>query len=110
MLGSLNGAFESAFKKLAALQAKQNFSFAIITGNLFGVDQDKEAVVSRLLSGQISVPLSTYFTVGTNPLPQEVIERIEKDEDVCSCLSCSQYQFCSSWGFYHQILTYDIGL
>ena len=87
MLGSLNGNFESAFKKLAALQAKQSFSFAIITGNLFGVDQDKEAA-SRLLSGQIAVPLSTYFTVGTNPLPEEVIERVEKDEDVRSYLPC----------------------
>lgn len=85
MLGSLKGNFESAFKKLATLQAKQNFSFAIITGNLFGVDQDKDAV-ARLLSGQINVPLSTYFTVGTNPLPEEVIKLVEKGEDVCSCL------------------------
>ena len=75
MLGSLNGNFEPAFKKLAALQAKQNFSFAIITGNLFGVEQDKEAV-SRLLSGKINVPLSTYFTVGTNPLPEEVVNLV----------------------------------
>ena len=85
MLGGLNGNFESAFKKLATLQAKQNFSFAIITGNLFGIDQDKDEV-TRLLSGQINVPLSTYFTVGTNPLPEEVVKLVEKGEDVCSYL------------------------
>ncbi|EMR69953.1 putative cwfj domain-containing protein [Eutypa lata UCREL1] len=85
VLGSLNGNFESAFKKLATLHAKQNFSFAIITGNLFSVDQDKDAL-SRLLSGQINVPLTTYFTVGTIPLPEQVIELVEKDEDVCENL------------------------
>lgn len=98
MLGSLNGNFESAFKKLATLHAKQNFSFAIITGNLFSVDQDKDAL-SRLLSGQINVPLTTYFTVGTIPLPEQVIELVEKDEDVCLthtiiCLLCIQGLSC----------------
>ncbi len=85
MLGSLNGNFESAFKKLATLHAKQDFSFAIITGNLFGVEKDEDSL-SRLLNGQISVPLSTYFTVGTNPLPEQVIELVEKGEDVCPAL------------------------
>lgn len=93
MLGSLNGNFESAFKKLATLHAKQNFTFAIITGNLFSAEQDKDAL-SRLLSGQVNVPLSTYFTVGTNPLPEQVIELVEKDEDVssglCYALSITQ--------------------
>lgn len=81
VLGNLNGKLESAFQKLATLQSKNNFAFAIITGNLFGADED-ESTVSRLLNGDITVPLSTYFTVGTTPLPSRVIERIEKDEDV----------------------------
>jgi hypothetical protein len=81
VLGSLNGKLESAFQKLATLQSKNNFSFAIITGNLFGPDED-ESTVSRLLNGDVTVPLSTYFTVGTTPLPPQVIERVEKDEDV----------------------------
>ncbi|KAI0600011.1 CwfJ C-terminus 1-domain-containing protein-like protein [Biscogniauxia sp. FL1348] len=85
VLGSLNGKIESAFQKLATLHQKQNFAFAIVAGNLFSADQD-ETTISRLLSGAIQVPLSTYFTVGTLPLPEAVVERIEKDEDICENL------------------------
>lgn len=38
--------------------------------------------MTRLLNGDIVVPLTTYFTIGTAPLPPSLIERIEKDEDV----------------------------
>jgi len=65
--------------KLSTLQAKQNFSIALVTGNLFAEDDE---TVADLLAGKISIPLPTYFTVGTTPLPQSIIERIEKDEDV----------------------------
>ncbi|KAL7629656.1 hypothetical protein AAE478_001179 [Parahypoxylon ruwenzoriense] len=85
VLGSINGKLESAFQKLATLHQKQSFSFAVIAGNLFDADQDDETV-SRLLNGDIQVPFSTYFTVGTNPLPRPVVERIEKGEDICENL------------------------
>ncbi|KAI1478861.1 hypothetical protein K445DRAFT_23960 [Daldinia sp. EC12] len=85
VLGSVNGKLESVFQKLATLHQKQNFSFAIVTGNLFSADQDDDTI-SRLLNGEIHVPLSTYFTVGTTPLPNQVVERVEKGEDVCENL------------------------
>ncbi|KAH6660647.1 CwfJ C-terminus 1-domain-containing protein-like protein [Truncatella angustata] len=85
VLGSLNGKLEPAFQKLATLHAKNNFSFALVTGDLFGSGDDG-ALVTRLLNGEIKVPLTTYFTVGTGPLPAQVIERIEKDEDICENL------------------------
>ncbi|KAI1763194.1 CwfJ C-terminus 1-domain-containing protein-like protein [Hypoxylon sp. FL1150] len=85
VFGSVNGKLELAFQKLATLHQKQSFAFAIVTGDLFSVDQDQESL-SRLLDGKIQVPLSTYFTVGTTPLPEKVVERVEKDEDVCENL------------------------
>ncbi|XXG95008.1 hypothetical protein Hte_001268 [Hypoxylon texense] len=85
VLGSVNGKLEPAFKKLATLHQKQNFSFAILTGDLFSAEQDQDSL-SQLLDGKINVPLSTYFTVGTNPLPEQVIERVEKGDDVCENL------------------------
>ncbi|KAI8958949.1 CwfJ C-terminus 1-domain-containing protein-like protein [Daldinia sp. FL1419] len=85
VLGSVNGKFESVFQKLATLHQKQNFSFAIITGNLFSVDQDDDTI-SRLLNDEIRVPISTYFTVGTTSLPNRIVERVEKGEDVCENL------------------------
>ncbi|KAH8675938.1 CwfJ C-terminus 1-domain-containing protein-like protein [Xylariales sp. PMI_506] len=85
VVGSPNGKLEPVFEKLGVLHSKNNFSFAIVTGNLFGAEDDHETV-KRLLNGDIKVPLSTYFTVGTTPLPPQVIERIEQDEDVCENL------------------------
>lgn len=81
VLGGLNGKLDAAFQKLTTLHSKNSFSFAIIAGNLFAQDED-EGTVARLLSGEIKVPLPTYFTVGTTPLPPQVIECVEKDEDV----------------------------
>jgi hypothetical protein len=79
VLGDINGQLSPAFTKLATLHTKNNFAFAIITGNLFADDNDE---VSDLLAGSIVVALPTYFTVGSTPLPRKVIEKIEKDEEV----------------------------
>src|SRR3954468_201387 len=79
VLGAVNGQLKPAFTKLATLHSKNNFSLAIITGNLFS--EDNEAVAD-LLGGKINIPLPTYFTVGITPLPPKVIEKIEKDEEV----------------------------
>ena len=76
---------------LETLHKKQNFAFAIVTSNLFAAGQDDEAL-HELLNGTIRVPLTTYFTVGTTPLPQSVVERIEKDEDVRSEFRRSQHR------------------
>ncbi|KAJ2984924.1 hypothetical protein NUW58_g5807 [Xylaria curta] len=85
VLGSLDGKLQEAFAKLETLHKKQNFSFALVTGNLFAVDQDDDTL-HKLLNGAIRVPLSTYFTVGTTPLPQLIVERVKKDEDICENL------------------------
>ncbi|KAK7908430.1 hypothetical protein PG985_015733 [Apiospora marii] len=85
VLGSLEGKVESAFQKLATLHSKNHFAFAIVTGNLFGIDQD-ESVITRLLEGKIAIPLTTYFTVGTVALPPQIVARIEKDEEICENL------------------------
>lgn len=81
MLGNVNGQLQTAFSKLAALHAKNQFAFAIVTGDLFADDDDE--TVSQLLDGRISVPVSTYFTVGTKALPDRIVAKIEKDEEIC---------------------------
>lgn len=86
VLGSPDGKLQEAFAKLETLHKKQNFSFAIITGNLFAADQDDD-IIHKLLAGGINVPLTTYFTVGTTPLPQLIVARVEQDEDVSIALS-----------------------
>ncbi|TVY83369.1 CWF19-like protein [Lachnellula suecica] len=80
VLGDINGQLQPVFTKLSNLHAKNSFAFAIVTGNLFSEDND---AVSDLLANKIAVPLPTYFTVGTTPLPARIIEKIEKDEEIC---------------------------
>ncbi|PTB62933.1 hypothetical protein BBK36DRAFT_1136460 [Trichoderma citrinoviride] len=82
VLGSLNGQLEPAFKKLATLHAKNQFSLAILAGDVFTTDTDDETI-SALLGGSIEVPLPTYFTVGIHPLPPRIAAKIEADEEIC---------------------------
>jgi hypothetical protein len=70
---------QQTFAKLATLHAKNNFALAIATGDLFSED---DAAVAELIEGKIIVPLPLYFTVGSSPLPQTIIEKIEKHEEV----------------------------
>jgi hypothetical protein len=85
VIANVNGQLERAFKQLATLHTKFSFSFAIAAGNLFSEDEDDEALTA-LLEGRISVPVDTYFTVGTRPLPARVVERILGDEEICENL------------------------
>ncbi len=79
MVGDINGQLQPVFKKISTLHEKNKFSLAIVAGNLFSEDNDS---VSDLLAGNVSIPLPTYFTVGTTPLPRRIIDKIEKDEEV----------------------------
>lgn len=80
--GSVNGQLEPFFAKLTTVHAKHNFSFAIVVGNLFGVEDDES--VSALLSGKIAIPVTTYFTVGNQALPARIVEKITNDEgEIC---------------------------
>lgn len=79
MLGDVDGQFQPVFAKVAKLHAKNNFSLALVAGNLFPSQDD--TAVSDLLSGNVTISLPTYFTVGTHALPQRILEKIENDEE-----------------------------
>ncbi|KAK7730005.1 hypothetical protein SLS53_009120 [Cytospora paraplurivora] len=81
VIGDLNGRLQPAFTKITALHSKNNFSFALVVGNLFGPEDDD--AVTDLLTGKIEVPLPTYFTVGTHALPERIVEKIVKEEEIC---------------------------
>ncbi|KKY27973.1 hypothetical protein UCRPC4_g00708 [Phaeomoniella chlamydospora] len=82
VIGSVNGSFRDLFTKLSKVQTKNNFSLAIITGDLFGPAASEDDI-SCLLQGSIPVPLPTYFTLGKHALPPAVIQRLESNEDLC---------------------------
>lgn len=54
----------------------------MVVGNLFAIEDDDS--VTALLSGKVPVPVTTYFTVGTQALPARVVEKIISDEgEIC---------------------------
>ncbi|KKK22222.1 hypothetical protein AOCH_003965 [Aspergillus ochraceoroseus] len=85
VIGNVNCQLQDVFTKLAKLQAKQNFSLAIVAGDLFGecATDDELQEMTALLQGNILVPLPTYFTLGSRPLPARVVEKIQADDEVC---------------------------
>ncbi len=91
VVGSVNGQVRDIFKKLTALHAKNAFSFALISGDLLAdpstTSSQQEDEVTGLLNGSITVPLTTYFTVGRHALPARVIEKLESsDGELCENL------------------------
>ncbi|GAB1215181.1 hypothetical protein ATERTT37_004367 [Aspergillus terreus] len=85
VLGDVNCEFREVFTKLAKLHVKQNFSFAIVAGDLFGDCSTERELdeITALLQQNITVPIPTYFTLGNHPLPTRVIEQIEANDEVC---------------------------
>ncbi|KAG9246591.1 CwfJ C-terminus 2-domain-containing protein-like protein [Calycina marina] len=83
VVGEVRGQLFPVFAKLSILQAKQDFTLALITGNLFSEDDE---TVADLIAGKIVVPLPTYFTVGSTALPKSILDRLEKDEEICENL------------------------
>ena len=86
----MDGQFD-VFKKLSSLHTRNNFSFALIAGNLFASPSEsnvaQEDDLTALLSGSISIPFTTYFSIGTHPLPTRIIERLKSaDGQVCENL------------------------
>lgn len=84
VVGPIQGHIEKAFQKIAKLNSKTSFAFALIVGDLFGDDAENEA--QALLSGSVNVPLPTYFTVGNTALPQAVQKKLESTGEICSNL------------------------
>ncbi|KAL4945654.1 hypothetical protein BDV06DRAFT_16357 [Aspergillus oleicola] len=85
VVGNVNCELQEVFTKLAKLHVKQNFSFAVIAGDLFGdcTSEHELQQMTALLQGSICVPLPTYFTLGSKALPARVIEQIEANDEVC---------------------------
>ncbi|EXJ91356.1 hypothetical protein A1O1_04468 [Capronia coronata CBS 617.96] len=85
VVGGIQGQLKKAFSKISKLQAKQNFSLALVVGDLFAAENDdaNSEELQALLHGQINVPLPTYFTIGDSAFPDIVKEKLEGDDDLC---------------------------
>ncbi|KAF4554586.1 CWF19-like protein [Elsinoe fawcettii] len=86
VIGDVNGSISAVFTKLATLHAKNNFSFALIVGSLFGgkdEDESKAGDLLKLLKGEVEVPLPTYFALAKHELSEAIKARLQNDGEVC---------------------------
>lgn len=91
VVGSVQGHLRTALGKLAKIHKKQEFSFCIVVGDLFGdgLAAEQAEELEQLFTGSLEVPLPTYFTTGDFPLPQRVLEKLEHpdaNDEVCTNL------------------------
>ena len=85
VLGSAKGKLKDAFTKLSSLNVKAGpFNVVICLGDLFGDDDDE--YFQQLISGEIEIPVSTYFTIGRRPLPETVKMLVGHGGQVCENL------------------------
>merc|ERR1711977_771473 len=63
VLGDVYGQLQSVFAKVSKLHVSNQFSLAVVAGNLFAED---DTAVGDLLEGRINIPLPTYFTICAN--------------------------------------------
>ncbi|KAG0171603.1 hypothetical protein DFQ29_008756 [Apophysomyces sp. BC1021] len=85
--GSVHGKFSEFFAKAQSIHEKHGpFDALLCTGDFFGKDSS-ESEINDLVNGKIDVPLTTYFIIGHNPIPEAIQKHIEStDGEVCSNL------------------------
>ncbi|KAI9754121.1 MAG: hypothetical protein M4579_004843 [Chaenotheca gracillima] len=81
VVGPPSGSLPAIIKKLTTLHSKNAFALAIILGDLFADASPSEDELTALLDNSYPVPLPTYFTLGSQPLPQQVIDRLSANAD-----------------------------
>ena len=88
MVGPIEGNLRGAFAKIAKVQSKQNCSFAIVVGDLFGdgTGEDEAEQLDALLDGSITVALPTYFSIGNRALPERAIQKLDAPNELCANL------------------------
>jgi hypothetical protein len=88
VIGALHGRFTELFTKLATLHSKNNFTFALLLGDVFDDPSPASSPdINRLVDGKILIPCPTYFTLGHRELPPKIASRITSNAgEICENL------------------------
>ncbi|CAG8559295.1 11481_t:CDS:10, partial [Acaulospora morrowiae] len=83
--GSANGKLNELFNGITKINTKYGpFDLLLCVGDLFG---DNLGEIDSLISGEVKVPITTYFMYGEHELPDAVKERVESNQgEFCSNL------------------------
>src|SRR5205085_2064241 len=75
------------FSKLMLLNAKAGpFNVVLCLGDLFGGIEENDEYLQRLISAEVEIPVSTYFTVGRKELPESIKMLVSHGGQVCENL------------------------
>ena len=84
VVGSAKGKLQETVKKISSLNAKAGpFNVVICLGDLFG---DEDEYFQQLISGEVEIPVSTYFSIGRKELPESVRMLVAHGGQVCENL------------------------
>lgn len=81
--GAAHSSIKSFVAKLTALQTKHSFSLCLAL-DLFSDVQDDSLELAELLAGKIVVPVQVYVAVGGGVIPQKVLDKVARGEEVCT--------------------------
>lgn len=80
----MNGDLATLLPRLTTLHAKQNFTMAVIVGDLFppevsdGGGSGGDELLRKLWNGELEIPLPVYFSVGRSEVSETVMKRLEE--------------------------------
>jgi len=85
VIGSAKGRLKDAITKISSLNSKAGpFQVVICLGDLFGEDEDE--YFQQVISGEVEIPVATYFTIGRKELPESVKMLVAHGGQVCENL------------------------
>ncbi|EEB05980.1 CwfJ family protein [Schizosaccharomyces japonicus yFS275] len=88
-IGSADGNFTAVLEFINSLQEKHHFDFVICIGDFITKSKSDSNAVSDLISGKLKVSVPIYFSVGSEELPEEILNVVQgKTPDVCGNLIC----------------------
>ena len=84
VIGSAKGRLKDAITKISSLNAKAGpFQAVICLGDLFG---EEDEYFQQVISGEVEIPVATYFTIGRMELPESVKMLVSHGGQVCENL------------------------
>ena len=85
VLGAANGKLKELFAKISSLNTKAGpFDVVLCLGDVF--DGEEDEYFQQLISGEVEILVSTYFTIGRKPLPESIKMLVGHGGQVCNNL------------------------
>lgn len=77
VVGAQPDSLASTIKKVSTIHGKSGpFDCCLLLGNVCSKQDER---LDQVLNGSVPVPLPCYFTMGSQPLPENIVEKVEQN-------------------------------